>query len=127
MSIDKPHALRACRTPQQDGYRNENWARQGRRRDAGGVVLLLLLLASFATSAPAQQGPALVQPVELCPNSGVLSGSFKVRMQAAPVYDPTTNTLTALPVRTYNLDQTGIWRFCGGQGSIGFCAPQPLS
>ena len=69
-------------------------------------------------SAPAQQGPALVQPVELCPNNGVLSVSFKVEMQAAPVYDPTTNTFTALPVRTYNLDQTGTWRFCGGQGSI---------
>ena len=39
-------------------------------------------------------------------------------MQAVPVYDPTTNTFTALPVRTYNLDQTGTWRFCSGQGSI---------
>jgi FtsP/CotA-like multicopper oxidase with cupredoxin domain len=118
MSIDKPHALRTCRSPQQDGYRNENWARRGHRRGAGGVVLLLLLLASLATSAPAQQGPALVQPVELCPNNGVLSVNFKVEMQAAPVYDPTTNAFTALPVRTYNLDQTGTWRFCGGQGSI---------
>ena len=118
MSIDKPHALCTGRSSQRDGYHNENWARRGRQRGADGVVLLLLLLASLATSAAAQPGPALVQPVELCPNHGVLSVSFKVEMQAAPVYDPTTNAFTALPVRTYNLDQTGTWRFCGGQGSI---------
>ena len=118
MSVDKPQALRTCRSSQQNGYRSEDLARRRRWQGAGGIALLLLLLAGLSTPAPAQQGPALIQPIELCPNDGVLSASVKVEMQAAPVYDPATNTFTALPVRTYNLDQNGTWRFCGGQRSI---------
>jgi hypothetical protein len=114
MSVDQPQALGTYRCPRQRGNRGVGQIHWGRRQRGGGVALLSLLLAGLATPALAQQGPALVQPVELCPNGGVLSASLSVEMQKAPVYDPTTNAFTSLPVRTYNLDQTGTWWFCSG-------------
>ena len=118
MSVDKPQALGTCRSPRQHGNRSEDLGTSGALAGRQQRCTPVLLLVSLATPALAQQGPALVQPVELCPKDGVLSASFRVEMQAAPVYDPITNTFTALPVRTYNLDQSGTWRFCRGQGSI---------
>jgi hypothetical protein len=114
MGVDKPEVLGTCRSLRQLGNCGPDRGRPRRCQDAGGVTLLLLLLASLTMPALAQQGPALVQPVELCPNGGTLSASLRVEMQGAPVFDPTTNSFTTLPVRTYNLDQTGTWRFCRG-------------
>src|SRR5262245_5003395 len=118
MGVGKPEIVGTCRSSGRLGSCSEDHGQLRRWRDAGGLTLLLLLLASLTMPALAQQGPALVQPVEICPDGGTLNASLRVEMQAAPVYDPTTNTFTTLPVRTYNLDQPGTWRFCCGQGSI---------
>jgi FtsP/CotA-like multicopper oxidase with cupredoxin domain len=118
MIVGNQRAWRTSHGPQRDVYPTGGRSCPMPRQGACGMALLVMLLVCVATSALAQQGPALAQPVELCPKNGVLSVSLRVEMQPAQVFDPITNTFTALPVRTYNLDQTGTWQYCSGQGPL---------
>jgi FtsP/CotA-like multicopper oxidase with cupredoxin domain len=118
MRVDKPCPPQTRHHSQQNSYLGRVWAGHRLWQATCCVALLGLLLTGLATPLMAQQRPALVQPVELCPKNGVLSISLGVEMQPAQVYDPLTKTFTALPVRTYNLGQNGIWEYCRGQGRI---------
>ena len=118
MRLDYSRALRTYKGPRRDGHFYRGQGRWRLRYGACGIALVLMFLASASTPAPAQQEPALAQPVEICPKDGVLSVSLRVEMQPTQVFDPLTQTFTSQSVRTYNLDQTGTWQYCSGQGPI---------
>lgn len=114
MMVAKQGALVTHHSPQRAVCLDGALARRRLLQGVYGLVLLLMLVASAATLSQAQQGPALTQPVQLCPQNGVLSASLQV--QLTPYVLP--GTTQPVQLRTYNLVPGGTWQYCSGTGSI---------